>query len=242
VTRIGLVFMATRHDRTVPDARARVQEALDAGVRNIGIKDIGLPPLELASIARDVRDANAALFLEIVSLDRDSELRSARVAIELGVDYLLGGTRADDVAPLVRSAGLKYFPFCGSVTGHPSVLGGSIESVARSARRLSEVPAVAGLDLLAYRFVGDVPALIREVMRVAAKPVLIAGSVDRLERIEAILASGAAGFTVGTAALDGLFPAPQDLAGQLRWICAAIERSPRGRPGAGEEPLSASGQ
>src|SRR5688500_6327214 len=38
------VFMLTRHERTVPNARAILKEALAAGVRQIGFKDVGLAP------------------------------------------------------------------------------------------------------------------------------------------------------------------------------------------------------
>ena len=42
---LGFIFMATRRDRTTPDARARIDEALALGVRNIGFKDVGLPQM-----------------------------------------------------------------------------------------------------------------------------------------------------------------------------------------------------
>jgi Ala-tRNA(Pro) deacylase len=69
------------------------------------------------------------------------------------------------------------------------------------------MPGVHGLDLLAYRFEGDVPRLIREVCAAVDKPVVVAGSIDRQERLQAVIAGKAAGFTIGTAALDGVFPA-----------------------------------
>lgn len=53
---------------------------------------------------------------------------------------------------------------------------------------------------------------------VAGKPVIIAGSLDRAERIRAAASAGAAGFTVGTAAFDGAFPTSPDLAGQIACI------------------------
>ena len=47
-------------------------------------------------------------------------------------------------------------------------------------------------------------------------------SIDRPERVQAMARAGCAGFTVGTAALDGAFRgAPPDLPGQLRGILAA---------------------
>src|SRR5260221_295769 len=80
------------------------------------------------------------------------------------------------------------------------------------------------LDLLAYRFRGDVPALIKAVCDAVDKPVVVAGSIDRSERIAAVLASGAAGFTVGTAAFEETFPAARPgLAAQLQAIQALVD-------------------
>jgi len=65
-----------------------------------------------------------------------------------------------------------------------------------------------------------VPRLIREVITaVAPKPVVIAGSIDRAERISALVQGGAAGFTIGTAAFEGAFePKKSRLADQIGTI------------------------
>ena len=47
-----------------------------------------------------------------------------------------------------------------------------------------------------------------EVCRQADVPVIMAGSIDTTARIQIVRDAGAAGFTVGTAALDERFPAP----------------------------------
>src|SRR5918995_1817821 len=202
------IFMLTHADRTIPDAHDRVPEALAAGVRHIGFKDVGLPFARLRRLAEAVRAAGATLYLEVVSLDAQSEETSARAAVELGVDVLMGGTRPHMVLPILVGTRIRYYPFPGEVVGHPSVLAGTTETIVKIACRLVAMDGVYGLDLLAYRFQGDVPDLIRQVCRAAAtKPVVVAGSVDRPERIAALIDAGAAGFTVGTAALDGAFPA-----------------------------------
>ncbi|MFN0115133.1 MAG: methylglyoxal synthase [Paracoccaceae bacterium] len=215
------ILMLTNHDRTIPDARARLDQALEGGVRQIGFKDVGLPLPDLRGLADAIRASGGRSYLEVVSLDQKSELASARAAVELDVDCLLGGTRAEAVTAITRLHPLRYYPFPGRVTGHPSVLSGTADEIAASARRLSDLEHVHGLDLLAYRFAGDVPGLMARVCRAVGKPVIMAGSIDRAERIEAAAAAGAAGFTVGTAALEGLFPA--DSAGftdQVRAILA----------------------
>ena len=40
---IGFIFMATRDDATLSDARAYIEAALALGVVNLGFKDVGLP-------------------------------------------------------------------------------------------------------------------------------------------------------------------------------------------------------
>ena len=80
-------------------------------------------------------------------------------------------------------------------------------------------PEVSGVDLLAWRNTGDVPAMIAAVCKATAKPVIVAGSIDRPEQIAVLRAAGAAGFTVGTSALNGRFPAKSPtLADQLEAI------------------------
>jgi len=219
------IFMLTRGDSTIADARARLPEALAAGVRHIGFKDVGLPLSELRALAADIRAGGGIVYLEMVSLDADAEAAAARAGVEFGVDVLMGGTRPAMVEPIIAGSEIRYFPFPGEVLGHPSRLVGDIETIASSARALAARDGVHGLDLLAYRSAGDALALIREILRSAGdKPVIVAGSIDCDDRISALAAAGAAGFTVGTAALDAAFPAPPGLAHQLAHICTLVRR------------------
>jgi len=215
------IFMLTADDRTIPKARERLADVLAGGARHIGFKDVGLPFDELKALSADIRAAGGRAYLEVVSLDEESEIRSAKAAIELEVDCLLGGTRADTIAPMLRHHPIRYYPFPGTIVDHPSVLKGTITEIAESARRLADLETVHGLDLLAYRFDGDVPALMKAVCEATDKPVIMAGSIDQEERIHAVAEAGAAGFTVGTAAFKGAFPASGDgLVSQVRSILA----------------------
>ncbi|WP_318246202.1 hypothetical protein [Pseudooceanicola nanhaiensis] len=204
---MDFIFMLTRNDRTVEDAAHHLDVALAQGLRHIGFKDVGLPIPDLAELARRIRAGGATSYLEVVSEDRESEIASARAAVEIGVDILLGGTHAQDVLPVIAGTALRYYPFPGRVTGIPSVLHGPSEAIVASARALAEMDGVHGLDLLAYRFAGDVEAMMEAVCAATEKPVIIAGSIDSPDRIARLRACGAAGFTIGTAALDGVFPA-----------------------------------
>jgi hypothetical protein len=217
------IFMLTRGDATVPNAEEAARVAIGAGARHIGFKDVGAAPGELRALAAQLKAAGVTTYLEVVSLDEASELASAELALALGVDVLMGGVRPWAVAPRVRQAPLRYFPFAGRVVGHPSVLAGSAAEIASSAREIAELPGVDGLDLLAYRSELDGSELARAVCAAVDKPVVIAGSIDRIERIDAVRRACAHAFTVGTAAIDGAFPADAPgLAGQLAAIQAAI--------------------
>lgn len=165
------------------------------------------PEIIARTMLEKPKGAGATSYLEVVSLDRESELSSVRSAIRLGVDYLLGGTHADDVLPLIDGTGIRYYPFPDRIAGHPSILEGTSEEIIASARMLATREGVHGLDLLAYRATIDVPELIRAVCEAVEKPVIVAGSIDRPERIHAVVSGKAAGFTMGTAALDKRFPA-----------------------------------
>lgn len=220
------ILMLTENDRTIPDARARLDEALEGGVRHIGFKDVGLPLPQLQGLADAIRAAGGRSYLEVVSLDNDSELASARAAVSLDVDCLLGGTRAEAVTEITRHHPVRYYPFPGTITGHPSVLEGPAGAIVDSARKLADLEHVHGLDLLAYRFDGDVPGLMTQVCRAVAKPVIMAGSIDSAERVTAAAESGAAGFTVGTAALAGAFPAEaKGFTAQVRAILSIATRA-----------------
>lgn len=216
------IFMLTNQDRTVSDAMERVWDVVDAGVTHIGFKDIGLPFERLAELAAAIKAAGATLYLEVVSLDEESERRSAEVAIDLGVDILMGGTRPGVVLPVIAGQNIRYYPFPGQIVGHPSQLEGTIETIVESARELAAIDGVSGLDLLAYRFNGDVETLMARVCAAIDKPVVIAGSIDRVERMAAVVRSGAAGFTIGTAAFNGAFSGSRDLRVEIQAEITAL--------------------
>ena len=129
------IFMLTRNDRTVAGAAEYLETALEAGVRHIGFKDIGQPVEELARLNQRIKAAGASSYLEVVSQDLDSELTSVRVALDLGVDYLLGGTHVDEVLPLLAGSRIRY-PFPGEVSAIPA-------SWAARWRRSSPAPAAS---------------------------------------------------------------------------------------------------
>jgi len=199
------IFMLTRNDVTVEDAFDVYDEVRDAGLRYVGFKDVGLPFDRLKALTEAIHEGGQEVMLEVVSEEKEDELRSARAALDLGVDYLLGGTHAGEVTRMISGTGIRYCPFPGRIVGHPSLLRGSIEEISQSAGRLAALDGMWGLDLLAYRYDGDVERLVRAVVESVEVPVIAAGSVDSEEKIRALADAGVWGFTVGSAIFEGRF-------------------------------------
>ena len=212
------IFMLTRDDVTLPDARELYASVADVGVRHFGCKDVGLPADELAAFLGEIRANGHTSYLEVVSETEEATLRSARAAAELGPDYLIGGTLIEAVQEIIAGTGIRFFPYIGEVVGHPCLLRGQVERIAADARRAEEA-GVDGINLLAYRYDGDVPALVRAVSAAARLPLICAGSVDSVERVRELAALGVWAFTIGTAALDGVLvpgaPLPEQLTAAL---------------------------
>jgi Putative N-acetylmannosamine-6-phosphate epimerase len=212
---IEFIFMLTRDDNTLSDAREVYASIADSGVRHVGCKDVGLPRGELAALMADIRGHGHTSHLEVVSETPEATLESARVAAEIGPDYLIGGTLIEPVQEVIAGTGIKFFPYVGQIVDHPCLLRGTIAEIAEDARR-AEQAGVDGINLLAYRYDGDVNALVEAVVDATSLPVIAAGSVDSPARIQALAERGVWAFTIGTAALDGKLVSGGSLDEQLR--------------------------
>lgn len=180
-------------------------EVRETGVTHVGFKDVGLKTEEMRALARRIRGDGRQVMLEVVSTSREAELRSIQGALDIGVDYLLGGRHVSDAVTLLAGTSIRYFPFCGNTVGHPTRLEGCIAEIVADAARLADMPEVHGLDLLSYRFAGDARELTRQVVEAVRVPVIAAGSLDSPERVRAVCAAGVWGFTVGSALFEGRF-------------------------------------
>ncbi len=211
---IEFIFMLTRDDVTLADAREVYASIAGTGVRHVGCKDVGLPAEELAALMDDIRSNGHQTYLEVVSETEEATLASARAAAEMRPDHLIGGTLIEPVQEILEGTGVRFWPYVGRIVGHPCLLRGSIEEIVADTERAAAL-GVDGINLLAYRYDGDVEALVRAVAGATDLPVICAGSVDSAERIRALDACGAWGFTIGTAALDGVLVDGAPLSGQL---------------------------
>jgi hypothetical protein len=246
---IEFVFMLTHHDRTVDDPASVYEQIRGCGLRYVGFKDIGVPVAELREVCARAHADGLEVMLEVVSTTREEELRSVAASAEIGVDWLLGGTHPEDGhrilddraarndstarnhGPAGSGTRPRYCPFPGTVVGHPSVLQGEIDEIAESARRITALDGVFGLDLLAYRHQSADPAeLTRAVVQAASGPVIAAGSVASTAQIRALDQAGAWGFTIGGAIFEGRLPGGPSIAGQVSEVLRAAA-GPTSGPG-----------
>ena len=226
---IEFIFMLTRDDVTLKDAREVYASVAGSGLRHVGCKDVGLPTEELKALMDDIRSNGHESWIEVVSETEEDTLASARAAAEIRPDHLIGGTLIEPVQEILADTGVKFWPYVGQIVGHPCLLRGSIDEIVANTERAAAL-GVDGINLLAYRYDGDVDALVRAVVAATDLPVICAGSVDSVERIRALDGCGAWAFTIGTAALDGALVEGAPLSGQLQ---AALEASVSGDEASG---------
>lgn len=219
---MDFIFMLTRSDQTIEDCLEVWDYVEPLGLAHVGFKDVGVDAATLRELNRRIRASGAVSYMEVVSTSDEAAVRSARVAAEIGVDRLLGGTAVTEILAVLEGTGIAYLPFPGRPQGHPTRLGGTAADVAEDCRAFAEM-GCAGVDLLAYRAVDAEPLDLVRAAREATDGYLVcAGSVTSPDRIEKLASAGADAFTIGTAALDGSFsPRKGGLRGQLRDILAA---------------------
>jgi hypothetical protein len=219
---VDFIFMFTRDDQTVEDCLEVFDAIRDVGLTHLGFKDVGVETRVLGRLAERIKAAGGTTHLEVVSTTPEACLRSARTAVDIGVDRLLGGTDAERILDVVAGRNVAYFPFPGRPVGHPTRLGGGPEAVAADCRRFARL-GCAGVDLLAYRATDAPPLdLVRAARAATPGYLIVAGSMNTPARIREVAASGADAFTIGSAAFDGSFaPRKGLLVSQLREILAA---------------------
>ena len=198
------ILMLTYNDTTVKEALQIFRECKEAPVNHWGFKDVGLPPEEMKALVHEMKEAGKTTYLEVVSLSEEEGLRGAQIALDAGFDVLMGTVYFDSIWEFLKGTPIQYYPFPGHIYGHPSILDGTIDEIVAHACKL-ETLGVHGLDLLTYRYSGNAPRLLSQVVQSTQIPVVSAGSIASFERIGEVWDSGAWGFTIGSAFFEKQF-------------------------------------
>jgi hypothetical protein len=218
-----LIVMLTHQDKTVPDALELFQRTKDYPITHWGFKDVGLPPKEMRAVAAAMKEAGKIAFLEVVSLSEEDGLSGARLAVDSGFDILMGTVFYPSIGEYLKDKPIRYYPFPGRVHSHPSILDGAINEIVAHARQL-ESYGVHGLDLLTYRYTGNAPSLLSQVVQSTGIPVVSAGSIASVERIAEVWDSGAWGFTIGSAFFEKKFVPDGSFEENVLAVCNWLEQ------------------
>ncbi len=193
--------MPVKNARNVEDAESIMRSVTsDLKVECLGCKDNAISKEDIRMIDRHIKDAGKRSLLEIMA-DEAHYIDSARMAVEIGFDIVIGTHYTKEVADLLEENGIGYYPFIGKLTEYPIYMVGSIQDVVDEAVYVSQ-QNVTGLTIPLYHFEGDAEELARQLVRNVSKPMFVAGHVSTEEQIRFLNELGFYGFTMGTQLID----------------------------------------
>ena len=199
-----LIVMLTYNDLTVKNAYQIFEECKESKAKLWGFKDSGIPLSEMKELFLYMKKQGKTTFLEVVEYTEELGLLGAQMALECGCDILMGTVFFDSINDFCKKNGLKYMPFVGNVYNRPSILDGTIESIINQANEYLD-KGVYGVDVLAYRFVGNIEQLIKRISTEVSGPICIAGSIGSYEQLDLIKSHAPWSFTIGSAFFDNKF-------------------------------------
>lgn len=220
-------FMLTKNDVTIADGlevyRKLATQLTPAELSYVGFKNVGLPDADLEKLGWAIKDDGRNVVIEIVGgTTAEDEINAAVMAKRIGAACLIGGENVEAVLKVIGPSPVRYFPAVGNITKEAGKMHGVVEEIAAQAARY-EALGVDGIMLLAYRFVGDVPALLKAVREATKLQIVCAGSVDSKARIRELDDAGMWAFTIGSAVLDDLMTEEKGLKAQLRYVLSAAD-------------------
>lgn len=113
----NLVVMLTYNDRTVENAYEVFEECKNSKAKYFGFKEIPLPIDEMKTLFSYMKSCGKTTVLEVVEYNEQAGLNGAKVAVECGVDILMGTYYFKSIHQLCIENGIQYMPFIGNIKG-----------------------------------------------------------------------------------------------------------------------------
>jgi hypothetical protein len=220
-----IIVMLTNNDRTVKDASFVFENCVDLPIKFWGFKNVGIPDSEMIALSKQMKGAGKTTFLEVVTFTEDDCMRAAQLADDCKIDYLTGTVFYPSILEFIKDRKMKYFPFCGDIYGSPINLKGEVKDIVDDSKKLKAFGA-DGVDLVAYRYQGQNPlALARQVIQaLGGENVIIAGSINSLERIQIMNEISPFAYTMGSALFEGKFVRNGSFRENLEFVAQVQER------------------
>lgn len=216
-----LIVMLTHNDRTVSNAAEIFNSCKNSKAEIFGFKEEGIPFAEMKKLFETMKNCGKITALEVVAYNEEECLDAAEKAVECQCNFLMGTKFFDSVNNFCRKNNLKYMPFVGEITGRPSVLEGTLESMIDEAK-ICLSKGVFGIDLLGYRYTGDAVALNKNFVAQINAPVCIAGSVNSYKRLDEVKAANSWAFTIGGAFFENKFG--ENFSEQIDTVCNYMKK------------------
>jgi len=214
------IFMLTHHDVTIPNALEIFDEVKDTGLKCIGCKNIGLSLEEYRELFNRIRKSGIQSFLEVVTYSEEEHFKGVDLALKLEVDNLIGGmpnyTEKTVQYLKTKKAKTRFYPYIGTVTGHPCILSGGIDKIIEDGKR-SESLGINGINLLLYRYTDNQAHLLKSVKELSV-PVIVAGNVVNFRQIQELNQNRIWGFTIGGAIMEKKFIQNQSIGEQIEVV------------------------
>ena len=217
----NLIVMLTHNDKTVLNAYDIFEKCKNSKAKFWGFKEEPLPLDEMKRLYSYMKSMGKTTFLEVIAYDEQNGLKGAEMAVQCGVDILMGTVFYDSINNFCKENNLKYMPFVGQVSERPSILEGDIDDMIQEANIYISKGAY-GIDLLGYRYISGNPIeLNKKIVEKINAPVCIAGSINSYQRLDEIKEANPWSFTIGGAFFENKFG--EDFEKQINNVCNYIE-------------------
>lgn len=217
----NLIVMLTHNDKTVLNAYDIFEKCKNSKAKFWGFKEEPLPLDEMKRLYSYMKSMGKTTFLEVIAYDEQNGLKGAEMAVECGVDILMGTVFYDSINNFCKENNLKYMPFVGRVSERPSILEGDIDDMIQEANIYISKGAY-GIDLLGYRYISGNPIeLNKKIVEKINAPVCIAGSINSYQRLDEIKEANPWSFTIGGAFFENKFG--ENFEKQINNVCNYIE-------------------
>lgn len=217
----NLIVMLTHNDKTVLNAYDIFEKCKNSKAKFWGFKEEPVPLDEMKRLYSYMKSMGKTTFLEVIAYDEQNGLKGAEMAVECGVDILMGTVFYDSINNFCKENNLKYMPFVGRVSERPSILEGDIDDMIQEANIYISKGAY-GIDLLGYRYISGNPIeLNKKIVEKINAPVCIAGSINSYQRLDEIKEANPWSFTIGGAFFENKFG--EDFEKQINNVCNYIE-------------------
>ena len=218
------IFMLTHHDVTIPTALKVFDEVKNTGLKCIGCKDIGLNLDQYKELFSGFRKNGIQSFLEVVTYSEEEHFRGIELATKIGADNLIGGmpqyTKKTMEHLKKDKTRLGFYPYIGKISGHPCILGGSVDEIIKDGKE-AEKEGINGINLLLYRYTDDQKKLLTETKQLKV-PLIVAGNVANFDQIEELKKNGVWAFTIGGAVLEKKFVENGSTSEQIRAVLKSL--------------------